>query len=306
MKRRDFIVRSGALALGTLALAGKQASAWMPASALPAPGLQLYTVMGVIDKDLDGTLKRLSEMGYRNLESAFSMKGGFYGLSATEFASKAKSFGLSWQAHHTMGAPFKMPAGAKPPVGADGKPMVIPPMKNLRDNAQEIVDGVAAGGVKYLVCASTPLDTWDEVKQSTETLAKTGELCRKAGIGFAYHNHTKEFEKVEGQVPFDYMAAQLSPKEVKFELDLAWATKAGINPVELFRKHPGRFPLWHVKDLDKASFKPVEIGAGYIDFKPIFENASVSGLEYYFVEQDQAPAPLDNLNNSLQALRKLI
>ncbi|MBA4056536.1 MAG: xylose isomerase, partial [Marivirga sp.] len=244
--RRAFLKNTSALAFGGLILNQQTVAFTTPGYAASRPvGLQLYTVMSKIDGDLDGTLKRIAEIGYKEIESAFSMKGAYYGLTPREFAAKLKEYGLSWKAHHIGGAPFKRPAGWKPPVGSDGKPIVLPPMKNLRDNYQEVVNEVAEGGISYLVCSSTPIDTMDEIKQSIDTLGKSGEACKKAGIGFAFHNHTKEFDRIEGQVPYEMFLSQISADIMKMELDLGWATKAGADPVELFKKHPGRFPLWH-------------------------------------------------------------
>ena len=93
------------------------------------------------------------------------------------------SIGLAWKSHHVMGAPFKLRPGAKMPTGADGKPITIPPMRNLRDNMQELVDEAAEGGVEFFVCASTPITTLDEIKSSAAILNKTDEACKKAGIG---------------------------------------------------------------------------------------------------------------------------
>ena len=90
------------------------------------------------------------------------------------------------------------------------------------------------------------------------------------------------------------------------ELDLAWATKAKQDPVALFKTHPGRFPLWHVKDLNKTTQEPEEVGAGTIDFKRIFDNAKESGMKYFFVEQDGAPQPIQNVTNSYNYLRKML
>ena len=90
------------------------------------------------------------------------------------------------------------------------------------------------------------------------------------------------------------------------ELDLAWASKAKQDPVELFKLHPGRYPLWHVKDLDKKNMMPAEVGSGVIDFKRIFEHAKSSGMKYFFVEQDQAPQPLQNVENSYKYLKKIL
>lgn len=307
INRRKFLQNSGALALGSLALAHESSAARLLTIA-PAPipaGIQLYTVTSKIEADLDGTLKKIAEIGYKELESAFTRKGGYYGLKPKEFAAKAKEYGMTWRAHHCGGAPFRMPAGATPPVGPDGKPMVFPPMKNLRDNFQEVVDECAEGGVQYLVCSSTPIDTMDDVKKSMETLSKTGEACKKAGITFAFHNHVKEFEKVEGQLPYDMFLTQISADILKMELDLAWVTKSGTDPLELFKKNPGRFPLWHVKDLSRITQRPVEVGEGYVDLKRVFADAATAGLKYFFVEQDQAPDPLVNVATSYANLQKL-
>jgi len=305
--RRAFLKNSGALALGSMIVARQAQGIILPRAAGSRPvGLQLYTVTSKIEADLDGTLKRIAEIGYREVESAFSMKGGFYGMKPKEFAAKVKEFGLAWKAHHVGGAPFRRPAGWKPPTGPDGKPIVIPPMKNLRDNYQEVVNEVAEGGISYLVCSSTPIDTMDDIKQSIDTLSKTGEACKKAGLGFAFHNHTKEFDRIEGEVPYEMFLSQISPDIMKLELDLGWATKAGADPVELFKKHPGRFPLWHVKDLDRVTQKPVEVGTGYADLKRVFDAAETAGLKHFFVEQDAAPQPLENIATSFNNIQKMI
>lgn len=305
LNRRNFIQRTAAFSIGGLLLGKNYSSLFNNPLSHPA-GLQLFTLFGVLDQDVPGGIKKIAATGYKEIESAFSMKGGFYGMKAKEFAALLKDNGLSWQSHHVLGAPFKMPAGAKPPVGADGKPITIPPMKNLKENMQELVDGVAEGGVNYLVCANIPLNTGDEIKEAVDILGKTGEACKKAEITFAYHNHEAEFKNIDGQVPYDVLLTQLKPDILSMELDLGWASHSGNDPVELFKKYPGRFPLWHVKDIDKQTAKPVELGTGFIDFKRIFDNASSSGMRHFFVEQDGAPKPFENIANSLAYLKKTI
>ena len=297
--RRSFLKNSSALALGSLLLnKDVLANTFLNRKNMPGPGLQLFTLFGVMDNDVPGNLKKISDIGYKEIESAFSRKGGYYGLSAKDFAAMVKDTGMHWRSHHVLGAPFKMPAGAKMPMGADGKPMVIPPMKNLRDNYQELVDQAAEGGVSYLVCANTPIGTLEEVKASIEVLNKTGEAAKKAGILFAYHNHDAEFKAMDGVVPYDLLLSQ-TEKNIKMELDLAWAIKGGKDPVEMFKQHPGRFHLWHVKDLDKSYEHVLEVGKGVIDYKPIFKHASLSGMKYYFIEQDGAPKPFENIATSI-------
>ena len=252
-------------------------------------------------------MKKIADIGYKEIESAFSMKGGFYGMKPKEFAAMLKDNGLSWQSHHVLGTPFKMPAGAKMPNGADGKPITIPAkMRNLKEDAQSLIDEVAEGGAPYLVCANISLGTGDEIKEAVQILGKAGEACKKAGLTLCYHNHESEFKAIDGLVPYNVLLSQLSSDTLKMELDLGWASYSGNDPVAIFKKNPGRFPLWHVKDIDKASGKPVELGAGFIDYKTIFANAEIAGMKHFFVEQDGAPKPFENITNSLAYLKKTV
>ncbi len=305
--RRSFLKNTSAIALGSLLLTKDiLANALANKVHMPGAGLQLFTLFGVMDDDVAGNLKKIAAIGYKEIESAFSKKGGYYGMPPKEFALMVKDMGMHWRSHHVLGAPFKMPVGAKMPAGADGKPIVIPPMKNLRDNYQELVDQAAEGGVTYLVCANTPIGTLDEVKASIEVLNKSADAAKKAGLLFAYHNHDAEFKPIDGVVPYDLLLSQTDKNKVKMELDLAWATKAGKDPVELFKQHPGRFHLWHVKDLDKGYEHILELGKGVIDYKRIFDHASLSGMKYYFVEQDGAPKPLENIATSFNYLQGIL
>jgi sugar phosphate isomerase/epimerase len=213
---------------------------------------------------------------------------------------------MAWKSHHVLGAPFKLPAGYKMPTGPDGKPITFPPMRNLKENMQELIDEAADGGLEYLVCANTPVDTLDAIKSSIEVLNKTGEACKKAGITFAYHNHDMEFKEVEGQIPYHMLLSETNADILKMELDLCWVTKAGVDPVDLFKKHPGRFPLLHVKDIDKELKGPLPVGDGIIDFKRIFANAKLAGAKHYFVEHDMPADPFASITTSFNYLTKLL
>jgi sugar phosphate isomerase/epimerase len=304
--RRKFIRNTGAVALGGLILSGRGYASFLAKPPMHSVGLQLYTMGGTIDDDVTGTLKKIAAIGYKDLESAFSIKGGFYGMTPKEFAKLTRDMGLSWVSHHVIGAPFVMPPGGfKVPAGMDTTRLHqmrnMPPMKNLKENSQEVIDAVAEGGLKYLVCASIPLGTSAEVSQAIDILGKSGEQAKKAGITLCYHNHTHEFESVDGKIPYDQLLT-LSPDILKMELDLGWATVAGQDPVELFKKSPGRFPLWHVKDIIMAQKMPTEIGNGTVDFKRIFAASSVAGMQYFFVEQDGATHPFESITASYQDL----
>jgi sugar phosphate isomerase/epimerase len=307
--RRKFFRNSGALALGGLMLSGKGYASILGNYAMRPVGLQLYTLGGMIDDDVPGTLKKVAEIGYKDLESAFSVKGAFYGMTPKEFAKMTRDLGLSWVSHHVGGAPFKMPPGGfKVPPGMDTTRLHqlrnMPPQKNLKENYQQVIDEVAEGGLKYLVCSSIPLTTTAEINEAVEILTKSGEAARKSGIQLCYHNHTHEFEKIEGKTPYDLLL-QINPDILKMELDLGWATVAGADPVALFNKNPGRYPLWHVKDIN-AQKAPTEIGNGTIDFKRIFAASQIAGMQYFFVEQDGATHPIESITVSYKDITKIL
>jgi sugar phosphate isomerase/epimerase len=178
-------------------------------------------------------------------------------------------------------------------------------MGNLRENLQQLVDEASEAGLQYLVCASTPVNSLEEIQKSVETFVKAGEACKKAGIQFAYHNHATEWDLVEGKTPYELILSQTDKDLVKMEIDLAWAAKAKQNPVELFKGNPGRFPLWHVKDFDLVNNKIVGIGQGSVDFKPTFAQAKLAGMKYFFYEQDTAKS-MDDVQQSFTNLSKII
>lgn len=327
--RRDFLRTSSALALGGLMLPRLTTAAeWLTAPQAARPvGIQLFTLFGPMNDDPKGTLEQVAKVGYKEIESAFSLRGGYYGYSAKEFKALVEGLGMHWRAHHAMGAPFRPrpqagaptpPAsststqGAAAPGGA-ARPRMdfskMPPMLSLRDNYQQLVDQAVEGGLTYLVCASTPVGTKEEIDKSIEVFQKTGEACKKAGIQFAYHNHATEFDPVAdagGKTPYELILSQTDKNLVKMELDLAWATKAGKDPVALFKEHPGRFPLWHVKDIKADRQTITEVGNGMVDFKRIFAAANIAGMQYFFVEQDMAPNGIADITTSFNNLKKVL
>lgn len=303
--RRTFLKTSGAVAAASLLLSKNAFAAGAPRAVLPPPGIQLFTFFNTIDADVAGTLKKIAAIGYKEIESAFSKKGGYYGMKPKAFAQQVRDLGMSWKSHHVLGAQFKMPANTKPILDADGKPLTIPLMRNLKENMQQLVDEAAEGGVDYLVCANTPIETLDAVHSSIAVLNQTGEACKKAGIGFAYHNHDAEFRAVEGKVPYDLFLSDTDAALVKMELDIAWATKGGADPVVLFTQHPGRFPLWHLKDLDATQETILPLGAGTINYSRIFQNSAAAGLQHIFIEHDMPADPFASITASMVYLKRL-
>jgi sugar phosphate isomerase/epimerase len=223
-------------------------------------------------------------------------------MKPAEWNKTLKHMGMQWRSHHVLGTPFKMPAGAKPPTDANGNSIKIPPMLNLKDNFQELVDMAAEGGVEYLVCANISLGTAAEIKEAVDILNKANEAAQQAKLKLVYHNHDWEFKAVDGVIPYDVL---LQETAIRMELDLAWAIKGGKDPVAMFQQHPGRFPLWHVKDLDESRNNVLPVGKGTIDFRRIFQASSASGLKYYFVEHDMPKDALASIKDSMQYLKSL-
>ena len=301
--RRKFLQQAAALSVGTALLSN---SSWANSFAgpnLPAPGIQLFTLFNEMDIDTVDTLKKVAAAGYKNIESAFSKQGGFYGRKPKEFKALLHDMGMDWKSHHVLGTPFKMPANAKLPNGPDGKPVTIPVMKNLKDNSQELIDQVAEAVIPYTVCANINIETGDDIKIAAEVLQRAGEQAKKAGLQLAYHNHATEFDKTDGIISFDYFTSQVSADILKMELDLGWVFKAGKDPVEIFKKHKGRFPLLHVKDMTTAG-EIVPFGEGAYDFKDTFKNVDIAGMKYFFLEQDFPKNPFENIVSAVQNFDK--
>jgi sugar phosphate isomerase/epimerase len=191
--RRNFIkTAGGALAVGLGGLYLPKWSTAQSAQNTPGPGVQLYTFHDIIERDVPGTLKKISELGVKNIESAFSTKGDYYGMKAADFASLLQSLGMKWRSHHFFGAPVKLPKG-------------LPPLKNLAENLQQITDEASEGGLEFLVAAHLPIATHKEVYESLATLTKAAESTQKAGIQLLYHNETGDFNlnEVDGKIPYE-------------------------------------------------------------------------------------------------------
>src|SRR3982751_2097153 len=243
--RRKFIQQSGTFALAGLVSPGlKSLGTFMPEKA-KAIGLQLYTLGDLMTTDPKGTLQKIAAIGYKELESAGSQKGNFYGFAPKELSVMIKDLGMHWRSAHVGGAPFNVEQIMKMAKNAEDSARAqrfaermknMPKSLNLKENYQELADKAAEGGLSYLVCSSIPVNTMDEIKTAVEVFNKSGEACKKNHVQFAYHNHTTEFDSVEGHRPFDYILANTDRNLVKMELDLAWATKAKQDPAELFRQ----------------------------------------------------------------------
>lgn len=287
--RRSFLKSTSILSAG-LYIAP---AAFTPKSQLI--GLQLYTVRDAMDKDPEGTLAKVAQIGYNSVEGAtYTGTEKFYGMSPAEFKKVLKKNGLVMLSCHYRLGEVK-----------DKDEIVKGTMLHDWDKA---VDDAAELGLKYMVCAwldESERGTLDHYKYVAEQLNIAGERCKKSGIQLCYHNHNFEFEKQGDTYPYDILLGS-DKNLVKMEIDLYWIKKAGQDAVKLFHEHPGRFPLWHVKDMDNTPQQNfTEVGSGVIDFKEIFKYKNLAGMKYFFVEEDKCPgSPFDSITKSINYIKK--
>lgn len=234
-------------------------------------GVQLWTIREYLKKDLVGSLAKLAKLGYNELE-VFDYDGTYWGKSPKDFNKICNDLGLTIISSHYFTGRTKNTKGS---------------LKNGWDKA---VEDAAAINIKYMVCAWLYKEervSIDLYKELADMLNKAGETCKKSGIQLGYHSHNFEFPPIDGIVPYDYILQNTDKDLLKMEADLFWIIKAGVDPVAYFTKYPGRFPLWHVKDMERGSEQFAEVGHGVIDFDRIFAARELAGLKHWFVEQDQ-------------------
>jgi len=286
--RRKFVA---AAALSAAALTIPE---WLQAEKVNNIGLQLYTLRDDMDKNALATIKNVAKQGYEIVEGYANGKGHFFGYKPVEFKKIISDLGLQMPSTHIA-------TGRKQPEAK----------WTMNNYWAEIVAGAKEVGCKYLVCPWLHPDeykTLDELYDLCDFLNQKAFLAAKSGLKLAYHNHDFEFEnEFVGKTVYDIMLERCDPKLVHFEMDLYWAVKAGKNPLDYFKKYPKRFVMWHVKDMDKNNRSlNTEVGSGQIDFKPIFQNAMQSGMQYFYVEQETYKMkPLESTQKSLEYLKKL-
>lgn len=274
--RRDFIKETGALTLGAMIL---PAFAETPAK-VKNVGVQLYTFRKEMATDAAGTLKQIAAIGIKQIESAKSEKGHYYGLKPKEMKQVCSDLGMTLRSGHV----------------------------HIDDKWQQTMNEAAESGQEYLICSTMPTtgQTADNYKKVAATFNKAGEECKKLNLKFGYHNHEYEFESENGQVLYDILLQNTEADLVHMELDLGWVIVGGKDPLEYFKNFSGRFPLWHLKDMNMQKKQSTEFGKGGLNIKEMLRHRKQSGLKYLFVEQEEyASTPLESMKQNMDYLEKL-
>lgn len=269
MKRRHFLQQSSILGAGLTLGLPHLAFTKSPKFKL---GLQLFTVRDAMAEDPIGTLKQLKAMGYEDFETyGYDPKTeSIYGFAVAEFKALLDELGLTTTSGHYG-------------------------FSDYFNASDEELRWFVAQCIKAAKALESPYITWPwihpdyrnakDFKRLATLLNTIGKQVAEAGLGFAYHNHGYEFDDWGGTTGFEIILAETNPDWVKLQMDMYWAVHSGTTPKALVAAQPGRYVMWHIKDMDKITRDYTELGNGSIDYVSMLPDPVAAGLEYYYIEQ---------------------
>ena len=271
-------------------------------------GIELYLVRSILQQDFEGTLKKLAEIGYKEVElfgfgQTIFVDDPLFGYSPREMKQLLEDFGFGLHSVMYSGA-------------ADDLAKVAVTANEL--GASYLIEGMAGEFIERrpegpIVSGVTGID---QVKRIADRLNAFGDICRKNSIGFAYHNHHMEFVPMEDQLAYDIILQETDPELVKMELDVGWAKVAGADSAGYIERYPGRFVACHFKDFNPGlppseNFPIPEMtqlvapGDGTVDYAKIMAAMDRTGVEHAYVEVDLTDVPLELAQRAFTYLRSL-
>lgn len=296
--RRTFI-KSGAMAIAAAALLPDSAFATM-AQKKGIIGVQLYSIRDEMGKDPLGSLKQVAKMGYKYVEHANYVNRKFYGYSAPEFKKVLDDLGLNMISGHTV----------------MGKQHWDEAKKDFSDSWKMTIEDAGVLGQKYVVSPSmdeSMRKKYDDFKHYMDIFNKCGELCKKKGMKFGYHNHDFEFsEKLNNEKLFDIIMKSIDPELVVIQLDMGNLYNGGAIAKDVVNQYPGRFENIHVKDEIPAKggnekYESTIIGEGIVSAKEVVDLATrIGGTKVYIIEQEsyQGKTPMECIQKDLEIMKK--
>jgi sugar phosphate isomerase/epimerase len=279
LNRRLFVQQASMLAASAALLPPSLATA----ATVTRPGLQLYSLRDAMEQDPIATLKSVSQMGYKEIESYPGTKGFLWGMKPSEFSSLMGALGLDPVSVHT----------------------------GVENNMPILMDRAAQAGFKKFVVSwirEEERTSLDGYRRMADAFNRYGMMAQQRGLQFGYHNHGYPFTDMEGKLPFDILVTRTSPEVVTFELDVFWVVEPGKDPVAIFNKYPGRFSMAHIKDRDPKNGKlSTVIGQGNLPLPKIMTAAAKAGVKHFFVEVEEygALTPIASVEQSLTGMKKL-
>jgi sugar phosphate isomerase/epimerase len=240
-------------------------------------GLQLYTLRDLMERDVAGTLEAVAAVGYDEVEFA-----GYFDETPKRIRTLLDGAGLVAPSSHV-------------------------PLADLTKHPERTFDAAEVIGHRYIVMPwLDPEDrrSLNDYRRVAEALNRAGELARARRLRVAYHNHDFELAPIDGVLPYDLLLSETDPALVWFEMDFYWMTRGGGDPLAYFGRHPGRFHLCHLKDMDRRG-EMADVGAGRIDFRKILRKRAEAGLRHFYVEHDHPADPLASIRASYRFVRLL-
>jgi sugar phosphate isomerase/epimerase len=291
ISRRTFIYQAGALASAAVTFPAAQTG---PRYKM---GLQLFTIRAPLSRDVEGTLKRVAEIGYQEAETyGFDPERmSYYGLPAKVFAQRLSDNNITTPSGHYD---LNRYAGTS--------------VDELKRYVDRCIEGARVLGQSYITwpLADEGFRTIDGFKVIAERLNIAGAQAKTAGMLVAYHNHDFEFVEQNGQIGYDVILKETDPALVKLQMDLYWVARSNskLTPNQWFKRQPGRFVMWHVKDMHKVSRDYTELGNGSIDFTRIWPDAALAGLKHFFVEQggNFTHDPMRSITDSAEYVKRVL
>ena len=277
MKRRTLLKGTAAMAAAPWLSVGGRAAGTGATNRLERIGIQLYTVRDRMAEDLPGTLQKIAQIGYDEVEFA-----GYFGHTPAQIKGLLDAAGLESPSAHTS-------------------------IDAIRTSPERLIETAQTLGNRYIALgwlAPEERRTLDDYRRHIDLVAGFAARCRDAGLRFAWHNHDFEFIALEGQRPIDLLLDATDSQLVQVELDLYWIAKVGVDPLDYFKRYPGRFPLCHIKDM-AADGSMADVGDGRIDFAAIFAGGDLAGFKHYYIERDDAADTLQTAARSYQAAYEL-
>lgn len=299
--RRSFL--KGAIALAGMAMAGP---AWTAARSRTKLGLQLYTVLDLLQQDLEGTLKQVAALGYREVETL-----GVFGMDAKRFRAALDAAGLVSPSQHLM------PLGLEKDFAArvhreltleELERRFLERFADVEALIGEAADWARTLGQKYLVWQiiwPSQMRSEQTIRAFADALDRAGRLAARAGLKLAFHNHGGEFQPVDGIVPYDLIVEETDPHLVDLEMDVCWMISKQRDPIAYLDRFPGRYRLMHLKDVD-AQGKSVPVGEGIVPFRAVVAAARKAHVRHMYMELDAPKDPMAVVRDAARYLAPLL
>ena len=296
MFRRTFLKASGALLLAAPLSCSRPSGA----TAERSPGLQLFTVMVELEKDFEGTLNAVAEIGYREVETT-----GAFGRDPRYVRDMLDKYGLTTPSQHLVPGNLYDVFNAftqrrMSMAEVQKRWLAIMSVERVEPIITEAISRARVLGQKYLVWQilwPEQMATRQQLDQFCRAMDVAGKLCADAGLVFNFHNHADELQSRFGIVPYDVLIESTDPDRVKLEIDTYWITKGGGDPVRYLQRYPDRFVQCHLKDSTPGG-DFTTVGQGVVDFPALLAAARRAGIKHYYVEYDRSDDPMTAVRQS--------